>query len=518
MTAVFKTAIHVSPVSPKTDHYANGRNRALAEQRRSVRRTVSEHRERLAEGVRHPVSFDYELLLAYARNRTSAGLALLTLAVLVAGIAILWVEPMHAAIWGTGVIVSDTLAVMVCRRFARTAQEGTRFKTWRVRFVAVELFAGFAWSLLFVIPQVTAQPGLETYHFAAMLLLMAAMTAIASTVPAVAVAATAPITLALIVSTIIGGTVTDFFQAAMAIAAAVFFIVLLTRIYSATFSMLEYRAEKDLLIAELGTAKAISDEARRRAEEANLAKSRFLATMSHELRTPLNAILGFSEIIKKELLGPVGNESYKEYVSDIHDSGHHLLNLINEILDLSRIEAGRYELNEQPVDLAAVAADCRRLMQVKAQEKGITVTERYVPDLPKLWADERALRQIALNLLSNALKFTPSGGKVTLTVSPTDQGGQSLSVADNGPGIPEEEIPIVLSSFGQAAIAANETERGAGLGLPIVQALATTHDGSFELSSKLRVGTTATAIFPATRVMQALPPVGADRRPYQAAM
>jgi two-component system cell cycle sensor histidine kinase PleC len=229
--------------------------------------------------------------------------------------------------------------------------------------------------------------------------------------------------------------------------------------------------------------------------------------MSHELRTPLNAILGFSEIIKNEILGPIGNANYKEYVGDIHSSGQHLLNLINEILDLSRIEAGRYELNEEPVQLAHIAEDCARLMQIRARSKNLSISENYVRQLPRLWADDRAVRQIVLNLLSNAIKFTPSGGEIEVKVGWASGGGQYVSVRDTGPGIPPEEIPIVLSSFGQGSIAIKSAERGAGLGLPIVQALMQTHDGTFELRSKLREGTEAIATFPQSRVMEALPPI-----------
>jgi two-component system cell cycle sensor histidine kinase PleC len=322
-----------------------------------------------------------------------------------------------------------------------------------------------------------------------------------------ALAGTVPLTVVLSLVYVSGGTMLPVALAAMTIAAQVFFLILSTRLNSATLAMLEFRAEKDLLIAELATAKSISDESRRRAEEANLAKSRFLATMSHELRTPLNAILGFSEIIQKELLGPVGHPNYKTYVGDIHASGQHLLTLINEILDLSRIEAGRYELNEEAVSLVNIASECQRLLQLKASSKNITILEDYTRGLPQLWADERAVRQIALNLLSNAIKFTPSGGEIRVKVGHAMGGGQFLSVRDNGPGIPEAEIPIVLSSFGQGSLAIKSAERGAGLGLPIVQALMQTHDGRFELKSKLREGTEVIATFPQSRVMEALPPI-----------
>jgi two-component system cell cycle sensor histidine kinase PleC len=267
------------------------------------------------------------------------------------------------------------------------------------------------------------------------------------------------------------------------------------------------RAEKDRLIQELEDAKAQSDEARGRAEAANVAKSRFLATMSHELRTPLNAILGFSEVMKAEILGPMPNTTYKEYASDIHASGQHLLNLINEILDLSRIEAGRFELKEESISFAYTVEDCVRLMNLRAGSKGVTIKESYEEGMPTVWADERAIRQIALNLLSNAVKFTPAGGAIYVKVGWTAGGGQYLSVRDTGPGIPEDEIPTVLSSFGQGSNALKTAEQGAGLGLPIVRGMVDLHGGTFTFKSKLRVGTEVIVTFPAERVMQALPAV-----------
>ena len=206
--------------------------------------------------------------------------------------------------------------------------------------------------------------------------------------------------------------------------------------------------------------------------------------------------------------------TYKEYASDIHTSGEHLLNLINEVLDLSRIEAGRYELNEEPVSLANVVEDSHRLLKLRATSRDITIHELFEPDLPKIWADERAVRQIALNLLSNAIKFTPQGGEVWLKVGWTASGGQYLSVRDTGAGIPEDEIPVVLSSFGQGSNAIKTAEQGAGLGLPIVKGLVELHGGTFTLRSKLREGTEVVAIFPASRVMAALPPVeGGELQP-----
>ncbi len=491
-------------------------SRAKAARRKTVHRTVQEQRERLTSSSGNPVAFDHELALTYARNRVSAAYAIPLLVVLVAGASIPWTEPGPITVWAAVVIATHIFITVLCHRYGKLPRDGKAIRQWRRRFFGAELLGGLAWAALFVVTPFSATtPGLDTFQLAAMLVVVSVTTALASTVPLAAVAGTVPVTLALVAVYLGHGEVFHIALAVMAVCALIFFILLSTRLHSATLNMLEFRAEKDLLIAELSTAKAISDEARHRAEAANLAKSRFLATMSHELRTPLNAILGFSEIMQKEVLGPVGNDSYKEYVSDIHDSGQYLLNLINEILDLSRIEAGRRELSEEAVDVAAVVGDCHKLVQLKAKAKQLTIVEDFEPGLLKMWADERAVRQITLNLLSNALKFTPNGGKITLRVGKTEDGGQFLSVIDNGPGIPEEQIPIVLSAFGQGAIAISGAEPGAGLGLTIVQALMANHDGAFELTSKLREGTEARAVFPSSRTMEP-PPVSSESPAAQA--
>jgi two-component system, cell cycle sensor histidine kinase PleC len=225
------------------------------------------------------------------------------------------------------------------------------------------------------------------------------------------------------------------------------------------------------------------------------------------LRTPLNAILGFSEVMKNELFGAHAVPAYKDYANDIHNSGVHLLGLINEILDLSRIEAGRYELNEEAVALVQVAEECHHLLKLRATHRDIVIHDLFEPDMPRLWADERAARQICLNLLSNAIKFTPQGGEIWLKVGWTAAGGQYLSVKDTGPGIPENEIPIVLDTFGQGSNAIKSAEQGAGLGLPIVKSLIELHGGTFSLKSKLREGTEVVVTFPPERVMAALEPV-----------
>jgi two-component system cell cycle sensor histidine kinase PleC len=377
---------------------------------------------------------------------------------------------------------------------------------WRLRFVVLDLFYGLAWMFILIHP-VGADESSSTFMLFVMLLVVAVSSMLASSLPTAVFTATFPVTTAVALDFILQGTLRDYILAMMALTAQGYFAALTYRLYSSTLATMEARAEKDALIGELEQAKAISDEARRRAEAANIAKSRFLAQMSHELRTPLNAILGFSEVMKTEVFGAHAVPAYREYSSDIHNSGVHLLGLINEILDLSRIEAGRYELNEESVSLVAIVEDCHHLLKLRASSRRITLHEVFEPELPRLWADERAIRQICLNLLSNAIKFTPQTGDIWLKVGWTASGGQYISVKDTGPGIPEEEIPIVLASFGQGSNSIKSAEQGAGLGLPIAKSLVDLHGGTFTLKSKLRIGTEVTVTFPPERVVAAMAPM-----------
>ena len=353
-----------------------------------------------------------------------------------------------------------------------------------------------------------ATPPRHVFMLASLIVLLAIRMTFASAVMTLLYVGTMPMTVAVVVRLLMQGHPFYMAMAAMAIGLHVYFIFLAKGLNSTALSMLEFRAEKDALIAEIEEEKSISDEARRRAEAANVAKSRFLATMSHELRTPLNAILGFSEVMKSELLGPMQNANYKEYAGNIHDSGRHLLQLINEILDLSRIEAGRYELHEEPVRLSDIVEDCRRLLGLRAESKGLQMVLEFDKGLDQIWADERAIRQICLNLMSNALKFTPArrahhAQRLALPRRRPEAERQAIP----GPGIPKEEIPRVMQAFGQGSLAHQTAEGGTGLGLPIVQNLVDLHGGTFELQSELRKGTEAIVMLPKSRVLRAMPPL-----------
>ena len=243
------------------------------------------------------------------------------------------------------------------------------------------------------------------------------------------------------------------------------------------------------------------------AEAANRAKSAFLATMSHELRTPLNAIIGFSDIMLHELFGPLGNPRYHDYARHVQNSGRHLLDLINDVLDMSKLEAGRYTLDESWLEPAVAVETCRALAAVPADAGGVTLESGGIPALPRQMADERALRQVLLNLLSNAVKFTPRGGRVTVTAGLEADGGLAIAVRDTGIGIPADALTRILEPFQQADSSIPGRFGGTGLGLSICRDLMALHGGSLSIDSEPGCGTVVTIRFPADRVAQ---PVAAD--------
>jgi len=244
-------------------------------------------------------------------------------------------------------------------------------------------------------------------------------------------------------------------------------------------------------------ALALADEAQR----ANRAKSEFLANMSHELRTPLNAILGFSEIIKAQLYGPLGHEKYGEYASDVHRSGAHLLDLINDVLDLSKIDAGRMELRETVFQLDELAGETATLLRDKA--RGHVSLELRLPTPVALRADRRLIKQILINLLSNAIKFTPPNGAIVIGVVEKPGSGVEVSVADTGIGMTRDQIEKAFSVYGQVDSRIARTHEGTGLGLPISESLARLHGGELFAHSVPGQGTCMTLLLPQSRIVRA---------------
>jgi PAS domain S-box-containing protein len=241
--------------------------------------------------------------------------------------------------------------------------------------------------------------------------------------------------------------------------------------------------------------------ARHNAEKNSAAKSEFLAKISHEIRTPLNSIIGFYEVMLEEGFGPIGNDRYRDYLRDIHTAGAHLISLLNELLDLSKIEAGKLELTFAALNLNDIVQQCVAIMQQQANRERVIIRTSLAATLPNIVADARTVRQIVLNLLSNSIKFTGAGGQVIVSTAVTDAQDVVLRVRDTGEGMSEQELKAAMEPFRQLATASRWGSRGTGLGLPITKALAEANYAAFRITSELKTGPLVEVSFPATRVL-----------------
>jgi signal transduction histidine kinase len=425
----------------------------------------------------------------------------------------LWSHIPHQMVlgWGSLLLAVHGLRITSRRGFFReaadplwTAQGSLRRYAW------ISLLIGLTWSAL-AIPIAQGIDGSPFFAICAAAVAMQAANAIINNAHMPSVAAVVwPIGLSF-------AAALASWESADHTALALFFVIVAacTQIFAKRLSVtlkesLQSRHERMTLAADLsarnaelaraierlGSVNAQLQETQALAEAANKAKSEFLSNMSHELRTPLNAIIGFSEIIKDQAFGPVGQPRYSEYANDIYESGRSLLQLINDVLDLSKVEAGKMELQRTFVDVADTLGRCMRLIKDRAAKSRVQLETAFDPSVPLLFADEGRLRQIGLNLLSNAVKFTPAGGKVRVSSSVDPSGAIAIAVSDTGIGMSAADVKVALERFGQAASSLSRPYEGTGLGLPLTKAMVDLHGGHLDITSAPGKGTTVTVTFP----------------------
>ena len=371
-------------------------------------------------------------------------------------------------------------------------------RPWFSRMTMLQIFISAVWGL---IPWLLWDPSSQLNHIflaGATMAMLAGLVVSRASHMDMFLACLAPITAVAALRFAFGDTVVDY-------GTAVFIPVFAAQIFY-DGSRLARRVDEDArlrfqvedLARELEETRDEALRKRFEAETANASKTAFLANMSHELRTPLNAILGFSEIIAEECFGPVGSKRYKEYAGDIHSSGAHLLSLINDLLDVAKIEAGKMEIAPHPLDAKRTFDIALKLIGAKARERNQTLAIEIDPACPPLYADERALKQILINLCSNAVKFTPEGGKFTVRAEAARSGGFQISVQDNGPGIPREKLDKIFTPFSQVDNRYDRQAGGTGLGLALVRGLAELHGGRAWLESEPGKGCCAYVVLPIT--------------------
>ena len=399
----------------------------------------------------------------------------------------------HVPLTQTLLLPLAVVTVVTAFSFTGAAYErlGDRVGTtasWFRGFIGLQLLGSAAWGLL---PWLCWEPGNPVNHMAVAACVMAVVAGLVvarGSNMIMYIANLAPVSLMMAGRFLLGDTTSD-----LVIGGLTPFVALqmwqtgapLVR-RMAEDSRLRFKVEN--LAGELQETRDEALKKRFEAEAANASKTAFLANMSHELRTPLNAILGFSEIISQECFGPVGSERYRDYAGDIHSSGAHLLSLINDLLDVAKIEAGRMDLAPHPLDAARTFDIALKLIGAKAREKDQALVIAVDKDAPELWADERAVKQMLINLVSNAVKFTPMGGRIEVVGGRAANGDFQIMVRDNGPGIPADKVDKVFSPFNQVDNRFDRQAGGTGLGLALVRGLAELHGGRAWMESEFGYG------------------------------
>jgi two-component system cell cycle sensor histidine kinase PleC len=409
-----------------------------------------------------------------------------------------WVEVPRLATWFTLLTLSVIPLGIVSHRFRRAQPRASEASIWIARATLAYLLFASVWASMIVFLWV---PDSEMAQMIIVMLLACTVAGNGALVGAsrpLAIVVFAIYGSACVIAPLRGGGLIFNGIAALAFFFDLYLAYMSHQIYITARDMLRLRNDKSDLIAALAAAKMESDDARERAESASRAKSEFLANMSHELRTPLNAILGFSELISSRTF-EMKVEKHYEYASLINGSGHHLLSLINDVLDLAKIEAGGMTLYDADIDLGRLIEESMSMVAPRAIANDCSVHGEFANDLPILVADERAVRQVLLNILSNAVKFTSAGGTVTAFARIGVEGGLCFGVVDTGVGITQEDQARIFQKFGQGRHDVAIVDKGTGLGLPIAKGLVEAHGGHMALESEVGVGTTVTVYFPAAR-------------------
>jgi two-component system, cell cycle sensor histidine kinase PleC len=386
--------------------------------------------------------------------------------------------------------------VVSYQREATTRATFAQLERWLPRFVGMQIAISSVWGL---IPWVLWDPGNPLNHLflsCALLVVFSGLVVSRANHMDMLLAGLIPVALLSSVRFLLGWSVLD---GSIAVLLALFALQLFFDARRLTHRLDQdsrLRFEVEDLARELEEARDEALRKRFEAETANASKTAFLANMSHELRTPLNAILGFSEIIAKECFGPAGSPRYKEYAGDIHSSGAHLLSLINDLLDVAKIEAGRMEIEPEELDVRKTFDTALKIIGAKARERHQELVIDVDPSAPGLYADERSLKQILINLVSNAVKFTPEGGRITVVAARARCGGFQIMVEDNGPGIPRDKIDKIFKPFSQVDNRYDRQGGGTGLGLALVRGLTELHGGRAWLESEYGKGCRAYVVLP----------------------
>ncbi|MDZ4741328.1 MAG: HAMP domain-containing sensor histidine kinase [Alphaproteobacteria bacterium] len=446
------------------------------------------------------LKLQFEQFYVVYKNNTPTAFAMPIFSLIISIMLLEWVPFTHLAWWVAALTVVCGAQGALNALYKRSPTREADTPRWIAAYVTAIVIFSIVWiAPAFLFWSYCGDLG----HLLIGLVMACSIAGSAATMspcPPLAAASLIPYVIALMVPPLFAGTAFYYLLSALGLGFSLFMLHLARQVFLTTRDMLTLREDKNSLIEQLTAAKFESDKARLRAEAASQAKSEFLANMSHELRTPLNAILGFSDIMKGEVFGSLGSTQYLEYSEHIHTSGHHLLGLINDILDLSKIQAGRFSVRAVELNMREAVHNALKLFETRTLDARINFKTDVEKDLPLLLADERGMHQILLNLLSNAVKFTPSGGTVTVFARRASNGGMDVGVADTGVGIDPNDVDAVFEAFGQGRHDIATSEKGTGLGLPIVRGLVEAHGGTIKLDTHLGKGTTFTCWFPRERL------------------